>query len=70
MFTRIFKVDSILAVWDIIIANFASRPCLEELCAIIVISRKKAIIECNNPSKIIKILLHTKLDLAEEDFVL
>ena len=70
MFTRCFQIDSILNIWDIIFANKVSPTILAEVCAAVVVSRKKKIMSEGNPSKIVKLLLHTKLDLVEEEGVL
>jgi len=65
MFTRIFQFDSILMIWDILLANNVSRKILEELCGAIICGRKKAILSSKNASRIIKVLLHTKLEIDE-----
>ena len=66
LFTRCFQVDSILNVWDILLANDLSEKILIDLCTALVVSRKKGIMSCENMGKVAKMLMHEKLDLIEE----
>jgi hypothetical protein len=65
MFTRVFQFDTILMIWDILLANNVSRTVLEELCGAVVCGRRKAILGAKNSSKIVKLLLHSKLEIEE-----
>lgn len=70
LFSRCFQLDSILNIWDILLANQLVSPILQELCAAIAVARKGALFACKDPGKMVKLLLHSKLDLMEEEWVL
>jgi hypothetical protein len=70
LFTRSFQLDSILNVWDILLANNLSPAILEELCVAMMLARKNSLFACTNCSKMVKLILHAKLELVEEDWVL
>lgn len=70
MFTRCFQLDSILNVWDILLVNKLSEGIMTELCVAVLVARKNAMFECGDTSKLMKTLIHGKLDLAEEEWVL
>ena len=70
LFTRCFQVDSILNIWDILLANKLSESILVELSAALIVVRKKNLLMCDNVSQMVKTLLHGRLDLVEEEWVL
>lgn len=42
MFSRCFQLDSILNVWDIILANQLSQDIMIEVCYAVIVARKSA----------------------------
>ena len=70
LFTRCFQVDSILNIWDILLANDLTEGILVEICAALMVVRKKEILKCDNMGQVVKMLLHGRLDLVEEEWVL
>lgn len=70
MFTRCFQLDCILNIWDILLANQLSFSILQDLCAAVAVARKGGLLNCKSPSQVARLLLHTKLDLIEEEWVL
>lgn len=49
MFSRCFQLDSILSIWDILLANQLSSSILQELCAAVAVARKGGLLSCKNP---------------------
>lgn len=40
LFSRIFQLDSILNIWDLLLAHRMKPYILEELCVVVLLSRK------------------------------
>lgn len=40
LFSRVFQLDSILNIWDLLLAHRMQSYILEELCVVVLLSRK------------------------------
>jgi nucleosome binding factor SPN SPT16 subunit len=61
LFTRIFQLDSILNIWDIIFAHKATPAIIEEVCVAIITAHQKEILELTDAATVGKLLRSTKL---------
>lgn len=65
LFSRVFQLDSILNIWDLLLAHRMQSYILEELCVVVLLSRK-AYLKEEDSSALAKTMKSGKLSFSEE----
>lgn len=65
LFSRVFQLDSILNIWDLLLAHRMQSYILEELCVVVLLSRK-AYLKEEDSSALAKVMKSGKLSFSEE----
>lgn len=64
LFSRVFQLDSILNIWDLLLAHRMQSYILEELCVVVLLSRKPYLKE-EDSSALAKLMKSGKLSFSE-----
>lgn len=65
LFSRVFQLDSILNIWDLLLAHRMQSYILEEICVVVLLSRK-AYLKEEDSSALAKAMKSGKLSFSEE----
>ncbi len=69
LFCRVFQLDSIPNIWDILFAHRLTPAIVEDLCVAVIIAHQEDILKANEASFVGKLLRSTRLNLSEEEEV-
>lgn len=69
LFCRVFQLDSIPNIWDILLAHRLTTTIMEDLCVAIMHAHREDILAACEPALMGKLLRNTRLTLSEEEEV-
>jgi hypothetical protein len=67
LFCRIFQLDSILNIWDILFTHKLTPTIVEDLCVAVIVSHRQEILVSSSSAAVGKLLRSAKLTFSEEE---
>lgn len=69
LFCRVFQLDSIPNIWDILLAHRLTSNIVEDLCVAVIHAHREDLLCTTEPALIGKLLRNTRLTFSQEEEV-